>query len=218
MRIDLSHNLREVASGFDLMFNDQVPFALAKALTVTARAISAQMPGALEEEFDRPTEFTKRGWYVTPARKDSLESVVGPKEAQAAYLGYQIEGGQRQPRRVALRLPSEVQLDAHGNVPKGLIKQLVARAQAGRRATKSQAKRFGVSQEDALFYGQPSGDRPAGIYQRAKGRLVPLVVFPRQPAEYEARFDFTGKATQVADAEFGPAFEAALAAAMATAR
>ena len=184
---------------------------------------AAAMPAQLQQDLDRPTAFTQSGFYVTPARKDKLEAEVGAKDKQAQYLGYQIQGGSRPPARRALRLPSVVQLNEYGNVPAGLIRTLVARAQAGRRATKSQARRFGVSQALELFYGEPGDGRPAGIYKRVvvsatRHQLVPIIVFPRQPATYRARFDFTGAAMRVVDREFEPALERAWALANATAR
>lgn len=218
MQMNLSSNVREVISDMDLLFNDQVPFALAKAMTETARAVSDAMPGRMDQDFDRPTEFTKRGFYVQPARKDQLEATVGVKDRQAEYLGFQIEGGERKPKRVALRLPAKVQLDQYGNIPSGLIKQLIARAAKGKRATKAQARRFGVSQENELFYGEPGRGRPAGIYQRTQGKLLPLVLFPKMSAQYEARFDFVAEAVRVVEATFSDALDRAWSFAKATAR
>jgi hypothetical protein len=220
MKIDLSSNVRDVVGDVDLLFNDQVPFAIAKALTDTARQISAAMPAELESALDRPIDFTRRGFYVQPARKTDPQAVVGVKDVQARYLGYQIEGGSRKPTRKALRLPAKVELDGYGNMPKGLVKQLIARAKQGKRATKSQAARFGVSQEDALFYGDPGGGKPPGIYQRihtgARRQLVPVVVFPQQEAAYSPRFDFGGAAGRVAEQRFEAALDAAMEQAIAT--
>lgn len=60
--------------------------------------------------------------------------MVGVKDRQAQYLACQGEGGTRAPARQALRLPSVVDRNESGNLPAGLIRQLVARAGAGRRA------------------------------------------------------------------------------------
>lgn len=223
MQVDLRSNIAEVISWTDRLFSDQVPFAVAKSLTETGKAIVNAMPAAVEADFDRPVEFTKQGFFLTPARKDSLEATVGIKDRQAQYLGFQVEGGERKPRMVALRLPAQVQLNAYGNVPSGLIRQLIARAKAGRRATKSQSRRFGVSQQVELFYGDPGDGRPAGIYQREqlgtkRQRLVPVIVFPRQAANYRPRFDFTGRSLAITDREFGGALDRNWQAAVATAR
>lgn len=204
--LKMTHNLPSVLRGVDRL-SSQAPFATALALTATVKAIEREMPAALEQDLDSPTEFTKRGFYVTPARKDRLQASIGLRPRQAEYLAYQIAGGLRAPRKQALRLPSVVQLNQHGNLPPGVIRQLVNRARQGKRATKGQAQRFGVSQELDLFYGEPGDGRPAGIYKRVvvsatRHQLVPVVVFPKQSARYERRFDFFGRARRIADREF----------------
>lgn len=222
MQINVKSNIDEVL-GFMDKLNRNFPFAVASALTAAAKAAQSAMPAELERDLDEPTPFTKAGFYVTPARKDNLVAVVGAKDRQAEYLRYQVEGGTRAPKRKALRLPTAVELNQYGNVPAGLIRQLVARAKAGKRATKTQARRFGVSQKVDLFYGDPEDGRPAGIYKRVpigsqKTRLVPLIVMPQQSARYEKRFDFHETARREVLRTFQPALRAAWAKALATSR
>lgn len=216
-------------SSFETMLKQvqQVPkqaaFAFASALTEQARAIANELPGQMSSALDRPTAFTLRGVFFTRAQKDNLQAVVGIKDAQAEYLQWQVDGGVRAPTRQALKLPGDVQLDGYGNIPRSLIKQLVARAQAGRRATKSQQRRFGVSREVDLFYGEPGDGRPAGIYKRVRvngdrGHLVPVVVFPKTSATYRQRFDFWGVCNQQALAELPGRLDDGLDRAMASAR
>ena len=117
-----------------------------------------------------------------------------------------------------------MQLDAQGNIPAGLIKSLIARARAGKRATAAQSRRFGVSQGLSLFYGEPGDGRPAGIYQRVvlsanRHALLPIVVFPKQVAKYSARrLDFYGFAHDMATREFPPAMVRGWRRALSTAR
>jgi hypothetical protein len=197
----------------------QFQFAAAVALTKSVKAAQAVMPSVQQSVFDKPTTFTTQGFYTQAARKDNLQAVIGVKDKQAEYLAYQIKGGSRAPKRKALRLPSVVQLNEYGNLPAGLIRQLVARAKAGKRATGSQGKRFGVSTKVDLFYGAPGDGRPAGIYKRVvvsstRHQLVPVVVFPQRSANYTRRFDFYGEAEKaVRDAfprELASAWEMAL--------
>jgi hypothetical protein len=220
--INVKSNIREVLS-FTERFSRQYEFAVAVALTETVKAVQAAMPAELEKALDNPTRFTKSGFFVVPASKDRLTATVGAKDKQAQYLRWQVEGGTRSPTRKALRLPSNVKLDQYGNVPAGLIRQLVVRAQASKRATKTQSRRFGVSQELDLFYGEPGDGRPAGIYKRVvvsamRHQLVPIIVFPQQPARYDARFDFRGKAAAITRKTFEPTLRRAWARAKATAR
>jgi hypothetical protein len=222
MRSNFSSNIDEVL-GATARLHPQFRFAAAVALTRSVNAARSAMPGEVERVFDRPTSFTAGGFFSQPARKDRLEASVGVKDRQAQYLTYQVEGGARQPSRKALRLPAVVDLNEFGNMPAGLIKSLVNRARQGKRATKSQAARFGVSQKLELFYGEPGDGRPAGIYKRitlgaSRQQLVPVVVFPKQAARYERRFDFYGFAARVVDRTFDVELARSWREAMATAR
>lgn len=215
-------NVREVLSFTDRL-SAQYEFAVASALTATVKSVAGVMPAEAEKALDDPTPFTQAAYFIQPARKERLVATVGVKARQAEYLAYQVEGGERAPRRKALRLPADVPLDQHGNLPPGLIRQLVNRARQGKRATKSQARRFGVSQLVDLFYGEPGDGRPAGVYKRVvvsstEHRLIPVVVFPKQSARYDKRLDFHGKARRVVVAEFEQHLRHAWARAKATAR
>jgi hypothetical protein len=222
MRVNLTSNVDAVLAE-SRRLHPQFQFACAKGLTDTVRMVQAAMPAHLESTLDRPTQFTKAGFYIQPARKDHLSATVGVKDRQAQYLAYQVEGGTRAPARQALRLPSVVDLNESGNLPAGLIRQLVARAKAGRRATGRQSKRFGISNALDLFYGEPGDGRPAGLYKRVplgpgREQLVPIVVMPKQPAQYEPRFDFYAEAQRIIEREFEGALARAWAQALATAR
>ena len=222
MRISVTSNIREVL-GWTADLHPQTRFAVARSLTDVAKLVQQATPLELDRVLDRPTPFTRGGTFVTPARKDTLQSVIGFKDQQAAYMAYQVDGGVRPPKNKALRLPAVVQLNAFGNLPAGAIAQLIARARTGKRVTKRQSERFGVSRELDLFYGEPGDGRPAGIYKRVvisstEHRLVPVVVFPRRPARYARRFDFYAFAEGVVDREFDRILAANWRAAVETAR
>lgn len=220
--LQISDNIDEQL-GFLARLNSQFPFAVAAAITDTLKDVQREIAPELERALDNPTPFTKQGTYVKPARKQFLAGEVGFKPKQAGYLQWQVFGGRRAPTLKALRLPSVVDRNQFGNLPAGLIRQLIARARAGRRATKGQAKRFGVSSELDLFYGDPGDDRPPGIYKRVvvsdtEHRLVPIVVFPAISARYQARFDFQRMAVRVVDRRFRDHLSRRWAQALATAR
>lgn len=228
LKISVKHDLNKVIARLDRMGRSQVPFAAAVALTRTAQAVQRAMPEALERELDRPTEFTKRGTFIVPAKKSTLEARVGFKDRQAAYMGYQIEGGVRQPTKKALRLPGEVVLDAFGNLPKGTIAKLVAAAKAGKYGAVVK-KRLGIGDRRkkagdlSLFYGQPKGHPglPVGIWRRmpgTPGTIVPVIVFPKQSAHYKPRFKFKALAERVVRETFPREFAIALDSAIRTAR
>jgi len=206
----------------------QARFAAAQALTKTATAVRDQMPEILDKQLDKPTSFTKRGMFVRKATPQELQAVVGFMDRQAAYLSWQVHGGTRRPARTALRLPSEIKLDSHGNLPRGAIKLLVqqARGQLTSAADRRKVKRrVGRGGED-VFYGVPRGARklPPGLWLRVPGsssrgrKLKPLVMFPSISARYSQRFDFYGRGRRIAQVEFNKLFREALRGAIATAR
>lgn len=224
MRLSISSNIDEVI-GWTARLHPQFQFATAKALTDTVRDIQQAMPAEVQSAFEGgAVDFTKRGFYITPARKDRLEATVGAKDKQAEYLRYQVDGGRRAPKNKALRLPSVVQLTGEGNLPVGVIRQLVARARAGKRATRTQSRKFGISQQLDIFYGEPGDGRPAGIYKRValsstRHQLVPVIVFPKRDANYTRRpFDFYGKAARITQQRFEFNLDRAWRLALATAR
>lgn len=223
MRLSVTTNIREVI-GWVGQLHPQANFAVAKALSDTAIDIARELPDHANRAFaGGATRFTKQAFAYTRATKQRLEASVFVRPLQAAYLRFQIEGGTRQPRNVALKLPSVVDLDPEGNIPRGLVRQLVARAKAGRRATRAQSRRFGVSQAVSLFYGDPQDGRPAGIYKRVdhgmRHSLIPVVVFPRQPAHYTDKpFAFYAIAERIAQRRFETNLERAWRMARLTAR
>lgn len=228
IKISIRHDLDQLIAKIGRLGRDQVPFAAAKALTKTAQAVQKSIPDALEKALDRPTEFTKRGTFIVPARKNNLSAIVGFKDRQATYMVYQIEGGNRSPAKKALRLPGDVVLDAHGNLPKGTIAKLIAAAKAGKYGALVK-KRLGIGDRRkkagdlSLFYGQPKGHPglPVGIWRRlpgTPGKLVPVIVFPKQSAHYKPRFDFKKLVEDVARREFPAQFAIAFDDAVRTAR
>jgi hypothetical protein len=233
VRLDVSADVRGAIQRLDRLQRQQIPFAMSRALTDVAFKIRDATPAILERDLDRPTRFTtdtRRGMFVERAdrKKAVLEAVVGFKPLQSAYLKYQIEGGIRQPKRRALRLPSEQPLDAYGNLPAKTIQTLIAKANAkterGRRLTGKQSARLRVSSKVTIFYGDPGDGRPPGIYQRVPlpgsgdNRLVPLIVFPQQAARYEKRVRWYEDTERIARREIAPAFSRRLREALATAR
>ena len=228
IRISVKHDLDKLIAQVGRIGREQIPFATALALTKTAQEVQKALPAALERELDRPTEFTKRGTFMVPARKNTLTAVVGFKDRQAEYMRYQIEGGARAPKKKALRLPGEVVLNEYGNLPKGTIDRLIAAAKAGKYGAVVR-KRLGVGDRRkkagdlALFYGQPNGHPglPVGIWRRMPGNpgtLVPVIVFPKAVAHYRPRFKFREAVERVVRAEFPQQFAAAFDQAMRTAR
>ena len=201
----------------------QLTFAASKALNATGKKIAEAMPAEIEKAIDRPTPFTKKGVRVLKyANNGNLEAVVGFAPAQARYMQWQIEGGTRQPGPAGLKIPAAINLDAFGNIPKGVIGKLIAVARREKKLAKATSRRVKVSAKVDLFYGVPTDQKgkpwPRGIYKIANGQLIPLVIFPTTSAKYRARFDFPRIAETIALKEWPRQFEIALADTLRTAR
>ena len=207
----------------------QVRYAAAVALTKTASDIKEAMPAELDRALDRPTPFTKRGIFVkrAEARASVLQSVVGFMPKQAAYMLYQIEGGVRQPGANGLRLPSAIKVNDFGNIPRGLIAQLIAVARKEKGLGRVKGRRIRVSNRLTLFYGDPTDVRgrpsPRGIYKEVdlgagRKQLVPLIVFPKVAAKYKPRFLFRQFAERIVAARWQRNFDDAYVYAIRTAR
>ena len=212
----------------------QVDFAIAMALTKTAKQIQQAMPAELDKVFDRPSPFTKRGTYITPARRDNLVAVVGFKDVQAKYLKLQAEGGLYTPGEAGIKLPGNIQLNTFGNIPRGLIDKLKAAAENGdlsaaiaRRLNVKGNRRKGAAPLQ-LFFGVPRGrgweNAPLGIWRRvpgvagAPGKLVPVIVFEDTPAKFKRRLDMQAIAAPVVQRNFQRNLDESLRRALASAR
>jgi len=211
----------------------QVRFATAVALTRTANAVKDAMPAAMERDLDRPTEFTKRGLFVQRATAQTLTAVVGFKDIQARYLEKQITGGTYQPTAAGIKLPGNIELNAFGNIPRGIINKLKAAAKngtlsaaIGKRIGAEGNRRKGAAPVQ-LFLGKPRGrgweKAPMGIWRRVPGnggagKLIPVIVFEDTPARFKPRFKFRESALQVVNREWQAQFDRAFADAMRTAR
>ena len=210
--------LAELRRKLDDLQKRQLPFAIAKTLTATAQTVRDAMPAQMERDLDRPKPFTKGAFYVRAATKNNLQAVVAAKPIAAQYLAKQVFGGVYEgERNDRLKLPSDISTDAFGNIPRGLVRQMVRRAMEGKRLTKMQGRRIGTSTKLDIFYGEPQGS-PLGLYKRTRNGLVPLIVFPKEKATYRPRFKFFETARAVALRRVDSAFAEAWAYALRTAK
>lgn len=194
--ISFESNIREWTASLDDVAKRQLPFAIALALTDTARydvkpAIERRMIAA----FDKPTPFTQRGVAHFPAHKATLAARVFIKDVQAKYLALEETGGVRKPERRALVVPAGQSTNAYGNLPRNTLKKLLARPDT--------------------FSGRINGT--AGIWQRTR-KGVKLLIAWRDSTSYQPRFAFRETAQAAAELAFPRRFEAAFSKALATAR
>jgi hypothetical protein len=159
----------------------QLPFAIAKALTVTAQDAKREADKQLEKVLDRPTPFTKRAFGIARATKQRQRSSVFVKDIQAEYLQYAIEGGTRRPDRKAILVPVNIRLNKYGNIP-----------------SKAQGKKIrALLAKPNVFQGSVRG--VSGIWQRTnKNKKLKLLIRLEDKVRYKRRLNFYGMVQGVA--------------------
>jgi hypothetical protein len=196
IHISVRHDFDRLSRTLDNFSRKQLPFAAARALTTIAREAGNDVTRGLSEDLDRPTPFTKKAVAVLPARKTDLRAVVLIKDRQAQYLGYQIRGGQREPKGKALVLPAGIRLNQFGNIPRHGL----ARAKANK----------------DTFVGVVKG--VGGFWQRTKGGGLKLLAAFIPQATYKPILGFEARVERVVRAEFPRRLRFALVEALKTAR
>ena len=135
IRISLTDNFSTLDRLLMVLERDQMPFAIARALTDMAQLGKATITREIPTIFSKggpPKPFTVNSVVARPASKSTLAAEVFIKDTQAAYLQLEETGGTRSPRGAALVLPGSsapALHDLHGNLPEGLLRK-VARGRA----------------------------------------------------------------------------------------
>lgn len=208
--ITFDFNTAGVTRSLRAIATDQMPFAIARAITMTAQQVAEDQRNVMQRHLDRPTPFTQRGVAVLQtATKRTPAAVVGFRPIQEKYLRWQIEGGTRSPETSgrALLVPRAARLNRYGNLPRGYAARTLQGANA-----------FVASRGDAKTrHLQP------GIYRRFKkpkgktARPPKLLAAFETDATYEPIYPFAETAKAKAQRDMPDAFNRSMAEAIATA-
>ena len=100
--ISLKTDLGDVPAGIEHMLGEDLPFTIARFLTMQAQAGQSGVRQALPAIFKLRNDWTSRNTKITPATKKSLVSEVytdtaNRKTGAADYLPRQDEGGEKVP-------------------------------------------------------------------------------------------------------------------------
>jgi len=209
--IRLKHTLTELEQR-------QLPFAMARALTNTAKHARIDMQGEMRRVFDRPLPWTINSLRIEPATKRDLQANIHFKDfapkgtAAGRFLRPQIEGGSRELKRSERRLQavdvmqqgtflvprSGARLDAHGNLNRGQMVKVLSnvRALGDQSMGASGGKARGKLRGERYFAVRAGSNRNAhlkpGIYHAvSRTKLRPIYGFVRA-ATYTQRLDFFG--------------------------
>lgn len=201
-------------------------FAVARALTWTGQDVKKLEVEEMKRAFDRPTAYTLNSLFLAPAKKANLQARVWVKDDRATskagtpanrYLMPQVKGGDRGQKRFERvlqyggYLPSGwitapgpgASRDAHGNISRGQIIQILSQLRiettAGYSRSMARGSKGTAAQRKAggrFFVIKPGGRAQAGVYQREFfGRGVTPVLFFAEAANYERRYEFDKVAT-----------------------
>ena len=239
MLIRVDFDVARFAARLDAIHTKQVPFAVARALTLTAQQARDQITAELPSIFDRPTPFTEKGFAIKSATKTDFTSAVFAKDIQAQYLLHEEIGGERTPaentriKSRALVLPAKIERDAFGGIPSGAIKALrqavndeatgnTRRAKAKRAAASAKASRERISYSgvEGIAYLPGKGPKggPGGFFLRLPGHHISRLVSFEGKASYRPRFHYRERITATVQKSFVPNLIKALREAVATSR
>lgn len=208
------------ARGFLRTIEKQMPFATAKALTVTARDVRDEVTKELPKHLDKPVPFTKRAFGYESATKKKLQARVFAKGIQAQYLWWAVEGGTES----SMIQPVNVKLNRYGNIPKKKLQKLMARPDVFYGTIKGITGLWQRGrQKGSKFVSQVStfrGPRKQTGYKFKVGNFqgLKLLAVRRASVGYKKRFDFHALSQRVMDQKWQGNLNEAWRLALATAK
>jgi hypothetical protein len=231
-------DVKGALSKLDLVARE-TPFAMARALTLTAQQAKEDIVTRMVFDFDRPTPYTLNSLYIKPATKADLRAQVYIKTDAAKgtpavkYLAPEVYGGARHLKRSERALmfrgmlkpgmmlvPGKgVRLDQYGNISAGTIQQILARIAGYMDPLQNATPRSLARSQNKTeyFWGSPRPDLPEGVWQRLASKIKPILIAVR-PAMYRERLHFYETAQRTFDRDFKANFQKSLADALASSR
>tara|TARA_R100001015_G_C4571613_1_gene129585 strand:+ start:318 stop:905 length:588 start_codon:yes stop_codon:yes gene_type:complete len=195
MQINVKNNIKEITKFTTTVQKKQIPFATSVAINNTLFDLKKEMAKQMDKKLDRPTPFTKRGFFINKAKKNLLVGVLLMKDIVANYMQYQIEGGTRTTgKQIPVPYKPNARLNKFGNII---------------------GKRTGLIKKNTQFIGNVSGTE--GVYERTKDGLKLIIGFERS-VNYRPRFPFYIIAEKFSNAVFDKKFVKAFNRALRSAR
>jgi len=150
--LQITTNIPEKIGKLALLTDLQFRFAVAQAMTDSAKAGQRAITDSMSRYIDRPTPFTQRSTYVSFANPNKLRAEVGFKQfatkgtPAGVYLSAMARGGDRPAKRSeqVLRRGGAIQSgqyivprrewqgDPYGNVPRGTMSMVLSQLKAYR--------------------------------------------------------------------------------------
>jgi hypothetical protein len=150
LELSITTNIPEKVGKLALLTDLQFRYAVAQAMTDSAKAGQKAITDSMSRYIDRPTPFTQRSTYVSFANPNKLRAEVGFKQfatkgtPAGKYLSAMARGGDRSHKRSETILRNagaigrsqyivprrEWQGDPYGNVPRGTMTMVLSQLKA----------------------------------------------------------------------------------------
>jgi hypothetical protein len=190
MRIRVHSDVARFTAGMDDAANRQIPFALARALTLTAKDAQDDVRAGLAAKFTLRNTWVSRGIRITPATKANPVAIVGSLEP---FMAKQETGGDKKARGGHRLTPPKVK--STSVTPKS------------RRAT-------AVRNKPRVFVNMTKTG-PAILYRVTEERDSVIVLYwLNRGVKVKPRFGFKGTTEKTIRDRFGANFVASLSDAM----
>ena len=193
MKVNVESNIKEITKWTTNAQKKQIPFATQNAINTTLFQLRKEMAKQLDKKLDRPTPFTKRGFFVNKAKKTLLVGFLIMKDVVADYMQYQVDGGIRTDSKFfSVPFVPNARLNKFGNII---------------------GKRTGLIKKDTQFIGTVKGT--TGVFERTnKNQKLKLIIGFEKSVNYRPRFPFYLIAQKFSenmfDRNFAKAFSRAL--------
>ena len=169
MQVSVKSNVKEITKWTTNAQKKQIPFATQNAINTTLFQLRKEMGKQLDKKLDRPTPFTKRGFFVNKAKKSLLVGILIMKDVVANYMQFQVDGGIRADSKfIPIPFVPNARLNKFGNII---------------------GKRTGLIKKQTQFIGTVKGT--TGVWERTnRNQKVKLIIGFEKSATYKPRFPF----------------------------
>lgn len=219
--ISVKSNVDQIERSLDTFVRDQIPFATASAINALAKQVQSAEVQNLRSTFRNPSPFTLRSIRMTPARKGKPEATVFVQNKAEEYLLPYEFGGVHQLPGPALFNPKDIDLNAYGQLPRGIMARMRGRKDIYIGVVKtSKGSINGVWQR--LDVSRSGGQRRkragrGSVHDKHLGALKLLIRFG-DALPVKQHLNFFMRAQQMVNMGFRREFGRALARAIATTR
>lgn len=219
--ISVRSNVDQIERSLNTFVRDQIPFATASAINALAKQVNAGEVENLRATFRNPSPFTLRSIRTAPARKGNPEATVFVQNTAEQYLLPYEDGGVHKLPGPALFNPKDIDLNAYGQLPRGIMARMRGRKDIYIGVVKtSKGPVNGVWQRLDVSRSGGQRRRRAGrgsLHDKHLGALKLLIRFG-DALPVTQHLDYMKRGQQIVDRNFRKEFGRALARAIATAR